>query len=103
MVILADEPTGNLDPTQARGILELFREIHTHGTTIVLATHDSNLVDSLQTRVVRLENGTVIRDSVGGYDEEAPRRTKAAAQNGDDVTAVAKKSTKKVRITSIGS
>jgi cell division transport system ATP-binding protein len=68
MILLADEPTGNIDPKQSREILELFREINREGTTVVLATHDTTLVDVLQTRVIRLEAGKVTRDSRGGYE-----------------------------------
>jgi cell division transport system ATP-binding protein len=70
LVLLADEPTGNLDPNQSLMILRLFQEIHRSGTTVVVATHDSALVEHLQTRVILLENGTVTRDAAGGYPQE---------------------------------
>ncbi|MFA5273588.1 MAG: ATP-binding cassette domain-containing protein [Candidatus Peribacter sp.] len=67
MILLADEPTGNLDPQQSMEILRLFQQIHQAGTTVLLATHDSGLVSALQTRVVQLNNGTIVQDAKGGY------------------------------------
>ncbi len=68
MILLADEPTGNIDPEQSKLMMQLFASIHATGTSVVLATHDTGLVDSLQTRVVRLDKGRMIRDSIGGYE-----------------------------------
>jgi len=67
MVVLLDEPTGNLDPKQSLQILKLFQEIQNDGVTILLATHDAGLVERLQTRVVLLEDGKVASDKKGGY------------------------------------
>lgn len=67
MILLADEPTGNLDPQQSMEILRLFQQIHQTGTTILLATHDSGLVEALQTRVIQLTGGKVVQDGRGGY------------------------------------
>jgi cell division transport system ATP-binding protein len=75
LILLADEPTGNLDPEQAAIVLELFREIHRDGTTVVLATHDVSLVDTLQARVIHLDTGKVTRDSIGGYSERKSAAT----------------------------
>ncbi len=61
-VILADEPTGNLDPYNALEILRLFVKIHEMGTTVILATHEKDLVNRLGKRVITLEQGKVIRD-----------------------------------------
>jgi cell division transport system ATP-binding protein len=69
LIVIADEPTGTLDPVQAVEILELLKEIHKEKTTVIVSTHDFALVDTLQTRVIRLEQGTVARDTVGGYDK----------------------------------
>jgi len=66
-ILLADEPTGNLDPRQSMEILRLFTRIHEAGTTVILATHDSGLVEALQTRVVHLNNGKIVQDAKGGY------------------------------------
>ncbi len=94
-IVLADEPTGNVDPAQAMTIIQLFRDIHAAGTTVILATHDSNLVDALQTRVIRLEEGRVVRDSIGGYFHaghggrgEAKRQEEAGGGNRIHVTSI---------------
>ena len=65
-VILADEPTGNLDPYNTKEIVRLLKKIHELGTTVVLATHDKEVVNCLQERVVTLEEGKVIRDEEKG-------------------------------------
>jgi len=59
-VLLADEPTGNLDPERSLEILGLFREIHARGTTVVLATHDSRLIEAAGVRVLRLQSGRLV-------------------------------------------
>lgn len=69
-ILIADEPTGNIDPDQSVQILDILREIHASGTTVILATHDKLVVDALGVRVLRLENGKIVRDSVGGYVAE---------------------------------
>jgi cell division transport system ATP-binding protein len=65
-VILADEPTGNLDPYNALEILRLLLKIHELGTTIILATHNKEIINSLGKRVITLEEGRVIRDEEKG-------------------------------------
>jgi cell division transport system ATP-binding protein len=65
-VLLADEPTGNLDPATSVGIMKLLDRINRTGTTVVMATHDSNIVDSMRRRVVELESGRVTRDQSRG-------------------------------------
>ncbi len=65
-ILLADEPTGNLDPTTSVGIMKLLDRINRTGTTVVMATHDSNIVDSMRRRVVELEAGRVTRDQNRG-------------------------------------
>ncbi len=65
-VILADEPTGNLDPYNTLDIINLLRKIHEMGTTIVLATHDKEMVNSLEKRVITLEKGKIVRDEEKG-------------------------------------
>jgi cell division transport system ATP-binding protein len=65
-VLLADEPTGNLDPTTSVGIMKLLDRINRTGTTVVMATHDANIVDSMRRRVVELEGGHVTRDQSRG-------------------------------------
>lgn len=66
-LFIADEPTGNLDPDSAAEIIELLKKIHKNGSTVILATHNKSIVDNLQKRVIRLENGKLISDQVGGY------------------------------------
>ncbi|WP_338748240.1 cell division ATP-binding protein FtsE [Janibacter alittae] len=65
-VLLADEPTGNLDPATSMEIVKLLRRIHDSGTTIVMATHDNVIVDQMRQRVVELEDGHIVRDELGG-------------------------------------
>ncbi|CAN5859712.1 cell division ATP-binding protein FtsE [soil metagenome] len=71
-ILIADEPTGNLDPETSVGIVQLLNRIHRIGTTVLVATHDRHMVNVMQKRVVTLENGTVVRDRVkGAYADEA--------------------------------
>lgn len=65
-ILLADEPTGNLDPKTSRDILKLFLDINEKGTTVIMATHNIDLVNSLEKRVVALEKGKLIRDQKKG-------------------------------------
>jgi cell division transport system ATP-binding protein len=66
MIVIADEPTGNLDPTTSVGIMKLLDRINRTGTTVVMATHDAAIVDSMRRRVVELEAGKVVRDQARG-------------------------------------
>jgi cell division transport system ATP-binding protein len=67
-ILLADEPTGNLDPTTSEGIMTLLNSINLSGTTVVMATHDFSIVNRMKKRVVELSHGQVVRDQVsGGY------------------------------------
>lgn len=68
-LLLADEATGNLDRPYAWDIVQLLNKINNMGTTVIVATHDTEIVDSLQKRVIALENGRITRDSVGGYHQ----------------------------------
>lgn len=71
-ILIADEPTGNLDPKTAWDIMQLLEDINRRGTTIVMATHAKDIVDTMQKRVVTLKHGEVIRDiRKGGYSDEA--------------------------------
>ncbi|NHC12916.1 cell division ATP-binding protein FtsE [Motilibacter deserti] len=65
-ILLADEPTGNLDPTTSVGIMRLLDRINRTGTTIVMATHDDDVVDQMRKRVVELDGGRVVRDQSRG-------------------------------------
>ena len=70
-ILLADEPTGNLDPKNSKEIIELIERINKRGTTVIIATHDRAIVDTMQKRVIHLEKGEIVRDSEkGGYDDE---------------------------------
>src|ERR687896_785486 len=66
LILIADEPTGNLDPATSVGIMRLLDRINRTGTTIVMATHDHAIVDSMRRRVIELENGDVVRDQSRG-------------------------------------
>jgi cell division transport system ATP-binding protein len=66
MILIADEPTGNLDPTTSVGIMKLLDRINRQGTTVVMATHDSGVVDQMRKRVVELDHGRVVRDQAQG-------------------------------------
>lgn len=66
LVIIADEPTGNLDPDTSWGLMELFKKINEDGTTIVMATHAWDIVDNMKLRVIALEDGKIIRDQESG-------------------------------------
>src|SRR6202167_6354888 len=79
LVLLADEPTGNLDPATSQGIMKLLDRINTTGTTVVMATHDVGIVDMMRRRVIELEHGHVVRDQargVYGVDTGTPSSTR---------------------------
>jgi cell division transport system ATP-binding protein len=70
-ILLADEPTGNVDPSLAEGIVRLLEKINDSGTTVIMATHDKQIVNAFRKRVIALENGRIIRDQdkgVYGYE-----------------------------------
>lgn len=67
-ILLADEPTGNLDPATSAGIMQILERINASGTTVVMATHEAGIVDKMQRRVVELVDGVIVRDELeGGY------------------------------------
>ena len=66
LILLADEPTGNLDPTTSVGIMRLLDRINRTGTTVVMATHDRGIVDTMRRRVIELDRGTIVRDQSRG-------------------------------------
>jgi len=65
-VIIADEPTGNLDPETSWGIMKLMEEINFRGTTIIMATHNKEIVNTMRKRVLAIENGQIARDEARG-------------------------------------
>jgi cell division transport system ATP-binding protein len=71
MILLADEPTGNIDPATSIGIMKVLDRINRTGTTVVMATHDAAIVDSMRKRVVELEDGRVVRDQSRGVYGQA--------------------------------
>jgi cell division transport system ATP-binding protein len=74
-ILIADEPTGNLDPEMSWEIMKLFSEINQRGTTVLMATHDLTIVDRMKKRVVELSDGMIVRDEKrGGYFSEAQNR-----------------------------
>ncbi len=71
LLLIADEPTGNLDPETSKGIMEFFTKINHMGTTVVMVTHDQTLVDMMNKRVIEIVDGKIVRDvQQGGYDYE---------------------------------
>ncbi len=68
VVLLADEPTGNLDPQNSWEIMNLLEEVNKRGTTVVVVTHNREIVDSMQKRVILVQDGEIIEDKKGGYD-----------------------------------
>ncbi len=70
-MLIADEPTGNLDPETAWEIMNLLNEINMRGTTVIVATHAKDIVDKMKKRVIHIEKGNIVRDDKkGGYDGE---------------------------------
>ena len=68
-MIIADEPTGNLDPDTAWEIMNLLNDINLRGTTVVMATHAKNIVDAMNKRVIHIDKGNIVSDRKGGYEE----------------------------------
>jgi cell division transport system ATP-binding protein len=82
LILLADEPTGNLDPQTSQGIMQLLDRINRTGTTVVVATHDEVLVDKMRRRVIELSNGRMVRDQargVYGFDGSGQQAADVAA------------------------
>ena len=68
-MIIADEPSGNLDPDTAWEIMNLLNDINLRGTTVVMATHAKNIVDAMNKRVIHIDKGNIVSDRKGGYEE----------------------------------
>jgi len=89
-ILLADEPTGNLDPATSRGIMALLKRINQNGTTVVMATHDVSIVDEEKRRVIELIDGRLVRDeSSGVYQPEIVEPADEHADAGADESASA--------------
>ena len=69
LILLADEPTGNLDPATGEGLMRLLDRINKTGTTIVMATHDQRIVNTMRKRVIQLDRGIIVRDQARGVYE----------------------------------
>lgn len=67
-LLIADEPTGNLDPATSWELMKYFEKINAEGTTVIMSTHSKEIVDKMQKRVIKLQSGEIIRDGIGGYD-----------------------------------
>ncbi len=76
-LFIADEPTGNLDPENSKEILEILKAINSSGTTVMVITHDDYLVDLMQTRVLRMEKGKIVKDEKGGYYDSMVKKSNA--------------------------
>ena len=72
LLLIADEPTGHLDSTNSWDIFQLINKINNWGTAILVVTHDTEIVDAIRKRVIQLEKGSIVRDSIGGYTEYIP-------------------------------
>ncbi len=86
-LLLADEPTGNLDPETSIGIMQLLYRINRTGTTVLVATHDHAMVDRMRRRVIELDDGRIVRDELGGRYDASPDVNTAefgALRSGDD-------------------
>ena len=71
LLLIADEPTGNLDPETSKVIMDIFTKVNHMGTTVVMVTHDQQLVDMMNKRVIEIVDGKIVRDEQqGGYDDE---------------------------------
>ena len=80
-VLFADEPTGNLDPETSWQIMELLKQIHKAGKTVIMATHNAGLVNALKERVIRLDKGKVVSDEEkGSYQKEKKQKNKKPAE-----------------------
>jgi cell division transport system ATP-binding protein len=70
-VVIADEPTGNLDMNTSWEIMDIFKEINEQGATVIMATHNADIVNTIRHRVIAIEGGTIVRDEAeGGYGYE---------------------------------
>ncbi len=83
-VLIADEPTGNLDPDTAWEIMRLLEMINEKGTTVLMVTHAKDIVDRMNKRVISLENGQITGDAVGSYETKNAEENKEEAEGGEE-------------------
>jgi cell division transport system ATP-binding protein len=81
-ILLADEPTGNLDPELSRDIMQLFEQFHQIGTTVIVASHDRDLIQSMGKRIIELAQGSMVTDTPGDADAAHPAETESG--DGED-------------------
>lgn len=86
MILFADEPTGNLDPHESVHVMKILKTIHSQGATVIVATHDFFLVDALNTRVIKLQDGLIARDSIGAYEESTRPQEPEEYSNAEKIT-----------------
>jgi len=84
-LLLADEPTGNLDPATSVGIMQLLYRINRTGTTVFVVTHDREMVDKMRRRVIALDDGRVVRDQAAGYYTDDESTSEFAARVRDEM------------------
>lgn len=87
-LLIADEPTGNLDPETSFEIMKILQTVNEWGTTVMIATHDKEVVDAMNQRVIRLENGTIVSDQKGGYNGNCDEDKKPAKSRKVEIEAV---------------
>jgi cell division transport system ATP-binding protein len=83
-VLIADEPTGNLDPDTAWEIMRLLEMINEKGTTVLMVTHAKDIVDRMNKRVISLENGQITGDAIGSYETKNAEENKEEAEGGEE-------------------
>jgi cell division transport system ATP-binding protein len=84
ILLIADEPTGNLDPETTNEIMKLLCEINCRGTTVIVATHEKSTVDKLKKRVIAIETGIIIRDQEKGLYEDEDQNCEILLKRGND-------------------
>jgi cell division transport system ATP-binding protein len=97
-ILIADEPTGNLDPSSAWDIVQILNKINNWGTTVIMSTHGTDIVNSLNKRVIQMEGGKIIRDDNKGQYELAAKKEFEKKMNDNAEEVVGKKEKKKIKI-----
>jgi cell division transport system ATP-binding protein len=97
-ILIADEPTGNLDPSSAWDIVQILNKINNWGTTVIMSTHGTDIVNSLNKRVIQMEGGKIIRDDNKGQYELAAKKEFEKKMNDKTDEPVSKREKKKIKI-----